>query len=424
MYHLDHLYDYVINMCDNLNELIKSLINGTQLSPLNYITQTWQSQYLHSITSLRHNNDESDSITTTTYANQSLNSSGNNNHVVSNNNSQSTTASNNHTISSSTSSNDRRTSSNTSVECGHGVYVNKTNAVAAGVFSGVAVAGIFNPWDRALYLSVVHERPFFALENWKAPYTGFYQVLVHRTLTSGLYFPLFDIFREPSETIVNAAHLTHAYAPNLHGLAVSFLVGNLAGATSGAVLNPLTAIKYSAWDTQHSFLHTCKLMYSSGGTRPFINAIGPTVIRDTIFGGCFSTTKHTVTMYWIKSDDTDNKRKLKDFIASAAGGAAGTILSAPFNFVRNIQFGTPPNEHAASTTQILRDLLRDCKHESSPWNYLQDRLRIGWGTARVAVGMAVGYELYDITKRFLDKQSQSNSAAAQLIQKASTSIAH
>lgn len=132
---------------------------------------------------------------------------------------------------------------------------------------------------------------------------------------------------------------------------------------------------------------------------------GPTILRDTIFGGCFSVTKHIVSTYWIQKDDSERLKKSKDFVASALGGASGTIISAPFNFIRNIQFGTPPNEKPHTATGILYDLYNDCKHSKRPFSYLQDRLRIGWGTARVAVGMAVGYELYDLTKQVLDNKA-------------------
>lgn len=148
------------------------------------------------------------------------------------------------------------------------------NAFAAGILSGVSVAGALNPWDRALYLSVAHERPFFAAANWKSPYTGFWQVLVHRTLTSGLYYPLFDVFRQPVERFVTGNDHTCDLSPTMHGLLVSFLVGNAAGATSGAVTNPLTAVKYSSWDTTYSFWQTCTRMWQQGGYKPFMVAIG------------------------------------------------------------------------------------------------------------------------------------------------------
>ena len=39
----------------------------------------------------------------------------------------------------------------------------------SGLFSGISCAGIFNPWDRALYLSVKYKRPFILSDNFKVP---------------------------------------------------------------------------------------------------------------------------------------------------------------------------------------------------------------------------------------------------------------
>jgi hypothetical protein len=63
-----------------------------------------------------------------------------------------------------------------------------------GIAAGVIQAGIFNPYDRALYLSVKDHRPFLRIENWKSPYSGFFQSIGSRALSGGLYFPLEHLF--------------------------------------------------------------------------------------------------------------------------------------------------------------------------------------------------------------------------------------
>ncbi|EWM23565.1 hypothetical protein Naga_101424g1 [Nannochloropsis gaditana] len=45
-----------------------------------------------------------------------------------------------------------------------------------GLIGGVTQAGLFNPWDRALYLSVKYSRPFLSVANFQRPYQGFWQV--------------------------------------------------------------------------------------------------------------------------------------------------------------------------------------------------------------------------------------------------------
>ena len=43
--------------------------------------------------------------------------------------------------------------------------------------SGTTQAAVFNPWDRALYLAVLHKRPFCRWANFDKPFQGFGQVL-------------------------------------------------------------------------------------------------------------------------------------------------------------------------------------------------------------------------------------------------------
>ena len=295
---------------------------------------------------------------------------------------------------------------------------------------------------------------------------GFFQSVFLRTLSSGLYFPLFDLFqpvyaqlfdewhmwRQPSTSASAASHCSHP-------LGVHFLAGNTAGAVSGVVLNQLTAIKYASWDGEHGFLTTAQRMWQDGGVRPFMKGIVPTVVRDTIFGGVFALTKegcarairkiqsrargvardesrstatdtdtnqpastlafashssHTASLVTTVSAFTLHNTKTVDFVSSLLAGALGTVASSPFNFVRNIKYGWPASETPPSASHILSDLLAECRQRAREggWKqaaaHLQDRLRIGWGTARVAFGMAVGYEIYELTKAALDK---SNTAA-------------
>jgi hypothetical protein len=42
--------------------------------------------------------------------------------------------------------------------------------INCGLLGGISQAGLFNPWDRALYLSVKHNRPFLSGLNFINPY--------------------------------------------------------------------------------------------------------------------------------------------------------------------------------------------------------------------------------------------------------------
>ncbi len=96
----------------------------------------------------------------------------------------------------------------------------------ASLFCGIAQAGVFNPYDRALYLSVRDRTAFLSLVNWKHPYQGFMQAIIQRTISGGLYFFLQGEARRGVETLKN------------HGMNISqsqsqFFVGLTAGALNG-----------------------------------------------------------------------------------------------------------------------------------------------------------------------------------------------
>ena len=64
------------------------------------------------------------------------------------------------------------------------------------------------------------------------------------------------------------------------------------------------------------------------------------------------------------------------------------------------------------SVRILLDLAKEARAQGKDAaGFLQNRLRLGWGTARVAVGMAVGQYLYEFTKDALDKRPRKTKEA-------------
>lgn len=394
-----------------------------------------------------------------------------------------------------------------------------SHMLLAGLASGVSVAGLFNPWDRALYLSVLHARPFLRRANFVHPYQGFWQVCVHRTLTGGLYFPLFDAAQPLARELITQG-VGKSTSEAEQSALMHFACGNFAGGFSGVVLNGLTAVKYASWAaSQHAptrpppgFLATARSMWSAGGLSPFTKGINATVARDTIFGGVFALTKFQLAMklkpYIEEPAEPTNvvaSRTTKvalhakiqakpdagkhaqaagtgsnqctqqpeqnkpaadaniathappaaaprfqfsagtvDFTAALIAGfavssialaccrmrvicrllrqltslflspsAQATILSAPLNYVRNIKYGWSAHSVPPGSVRILIDLAKEARAQGQEApGFLQNRLRLGWGTARVAVGMAVGQYLYEFTKDALDKRDRKRKEQA------------
>lgn len=239
-------------------------------------------------------------------------------------------------------------------------------------------AGFFNPFDRALYLSVKNNVPFLTKTNFVQPYQGFSQAIVGRALSGGLYYPLEHFFM---------THLPHDGSPW-----ANFFAGTGAGMTNALILNPITTVKYKTWSraTGRGMLSEAKTMYVKGGLRPFTNGLTPTLCRDIVFGGIYTYLRLEFQYNGLPTE--------YQWCGNMVAAALATVLSGPLNLARNVQYATKSRQLAPSTVTIFVTLMQEIKQKPSTyqkWLHMQNRLRIGWGTARVAVGMAFGQFVYE-----------------------------
>jgi len=264
--------------------------------------------------------------------------------------------------------------------------VNATSLVC-GLLAGICQAGLFNPYDRALYLSVRDHRPFLHRKNFQNPYLGFSQSIGGRAIQGGLYFPMEHYFLRR----LNANKIMYEQSSDpIH----NFLAGTAAGALNACILNPLSAVKYKTWGRKENrgmVYEVGRMLRKSQSIRPFFNGLGPTLARDMAFGSCY-TVMRLELQYWF---DLDHKQQ---WVGNFCAAALATVISGPFNYVRNVQFATKSSEKADGILGILRDLGVSTSQQEGTLGklkFLQHRLRIGWGTARVAMGMSFAHAVYD-----------------------------
>ena len=262
-----------------------------------------------------------------------------------------------------------------------------------GVSTGVIIAGLFHPWDRALFLSVSNKRPFiydgikntFVLENFAQPYHGFAQTVFSKTISTALYF-------------VAQQQINDSFYPYLHyqlGLyewQAQLAVGLSVGSITGIGTNGLYAVRSQTWNNSGStFLSSAKTMWAHGGIQPFTKGISATVGRDAIFSTAYEVLRHC--------GRKDNKSEDSWQFAQNAGAAGvATLFSGPSNYVRNRQYATAPNLPTPKAVDVLSDIWQESKsQESQPLRlgFFMQRFQIGWGTARVAVGMATGQKIFE-----------------------------
>lgn len=247
--------------------------------------------------------------------------------------------------------------------------------VVFGFTAGIIATTMLNPWDRALYLSVVEKRPFLHWKNLQHPYQGYLQTLFQRSVSSGIYYPLEHI------SIVQLRR----QSIELSETTTYLLAGSLAGAINAIITNPLSYTKYQSWSnaSTQTFKSSLRYIYRHQGLLGLYRGASATVTRDVIFGAIFSS---------LRNKHADNENKTRRFLINFISCAVATTFSAPLNFVRNMQYVSPLNKPVPKMNAALRTLWDEASREPSVlrmMGYVQQRLRIGWGTARVAFGMAL-----------------------------------
>jgi len=255
-----------------------------------------------------------------------------------------------------------------------------------GVVSGVLITGFLNPWDRGLYLSIINNRNFLLKENFLRPYQGLTQTLVVRSVSTGLYFPFEQMTRQKLDQVPISQN-----ARNMAG-------GCLVGAMTAFVLNPLNLVKYHSWSiSDHTrFMESWRNIYRNAGVLGFSRGCSSALLRDMIFGATFSGLRNQRKL--------SNDEKLTRLSVNALSCFVATTLSSPLNYSRNVQYATSSSKECPSILVILKDL-RDKVYSEQKTSIkrlqsFQSHLRLGWGTARVAVGMSLIELLYSMLNEF------------------------
>lgn len=166
----------------------------------------------------------------------------------------------------------------------------------------------------------------------------------------------------------------------------------VAGSLNGALLNPLAAIKYHQWGmgAEHTFRQAVVHAWRLGGIAPFFKGMTATVTRDAVFGCGYEVGRQYFNRILPGRED-DARRQ---FASNMLAAALATGVSSPFNYVRSIQYATPPDQTPRRAWPQLLRLWQHAKQQPSTLQYLGQRLRIGWGTLRVAVGMALSQYIF------------------------------
>lgn len=218
----------------------------------------------------------------------------------------------------------------------------------AGLLTGISNTIIFNPYDKALYMQVKNNTTFFNKNNWIQPYTGISQSLIHRTISYGLYFPIYDFYKR-NTTFTNYKIILDSV---------------LTGCTTSILINPINIIKYNKWNnisTKYNlFILTKGIKY--------------TILRDSIF---------TLNYNYLNQKYNKNKNILLDIIL----GCISTLCVSPINYCRNIVFSSQQKIY-------LKNIINNIRYEKIS-DIIFNKFNIGYGTIRIGLGISISKFMYE-----------------------------
>lgn len=273
------------------------------------------------------------------------------------------------------------------------------------LFQGVLSTGIFSPFDRALYRAQVHNRPFWIRANFISPYQGCYQAMALRCLTGSTYYIAQDEGRRWLAPILTQQWSFPTLFANLS-------VGFYAGTINGIVRHPPDAVKYLAWGHNEArLIPTANAMWQFNGLKSFTCGMPSTIGRDSLFGIVYEMTRYGLQHLYKKYDpDTSSIQQCNfltlEFINNTISGFIATLAASPLNYARNMQLhflremldGSIPKQSIPRTRTLLSDLNHESKIKGKTTlnraSFFARRLKMGEGTLRSGIGMAMGQFLF------------------------------
>ncbi|AYV75134.1 MAG: hypothetical protein Terrestrivirus1_8 [Terrestrivirus sp.] len=233
----------------------------------------------------------------------------------------------------------------------------------SGLGAGVINTVLFNPVDKAIYLMIRDNKSLFDSSVWKNPYRGVSQAFYGRVMGYGIYFTLFDVYRE-----------------NFNMSVLASSIGT--GCTTAVLTSPINVIKMFNWnqDTNNKKLRILGMeMYKKYGYSVFFKGLECTMLRDSLFSSIF---------YGLSTKYNEEKNMVKDICF----GTIGTIVASPINYARNEKYFN--FDKKITVIDVTKELFTDIKNGNIK-NLIFHKLNIGWGTLRVGVGMALSKQIYE-----------------------------
>lgn len=255
----------------------------------------------------------------------------------------------------------------------------------AGLMSGITIAILFNPIDKAQYTGFKNNISFYNFRNFDKPFSGTFNSCTTKIISNGLYFSCIDMIHDR----LKKSPMTPFQQ--------QFIAYNLAGSICSVVSNPLSVIKYRNWDKHYSTWRMSQELYQQGGWRVFSKGIEYRLMRDITFSSIYAISHYYGHRQW--GDGATS------FLVDNVAIATATTLSAPFNFAMNYTYAMKPYHPHPTMGHIGQvfqtELAKVGFWKMNSWNrvqYLGKRFQLGVGNFRVSLGITLGHRFYGYFK--------------------------
>ena len=219
---------------------------------------------------------------------------------------------------------------------------------------GISQAFIFNPIDKAIYNSIIHNNSIMNRNNWIKPFSGAFNGIYIKVITGRIYFYLIDF--------------TKSFNMNVYQSSIVVTI------MTSLIVNPFNVVLFNSFIDNSSSYNSFKKIYQINKFRFLKTGLEAFIMRDFIFN-----------MIYLKYKN-DNM----DFIHNCGVICAASVISSPFHYIRNIKY-----------YDIYKDFIIEIKKNNKKTNFICQKFAIGVGTIRTICSIYYGQIMYSSLKQFL-----------------------
>ena len=217
--------------------------------------------------------------------------------------------------------------------------------VISGISTGMMSAILFNPIDKAIYVSTTKNISIFNKNAWHNMYKGSSYTIITRLITSGLYFTYIDYYSKKTNSNFEIALVTTLCC---------------------SITNPLQLVKFNSWYNNISTKSSASMILKTYGYKGFAIGISALLVRDFMFNYIYLSFKE-------KDNHLNN-------ILTICGGL---VVVSPINVIKNKKY---------ASNESIKSIIK---------NFHYSQLGLSYSLMRISTSFYLSQYLYDNVKFYL-----------------------